>query len=308
MKLTRLITLTLSFALASATAAAQTRLVVGYTAVPDFAATFIAKERGFFTKRGLDVDLKAITLTSSMPAALVSDSIQIGGTTPPVFLQAADSGLDLVGVATGATYDNTKSYIGIVARTGSQIHTAQDLAGKKFGVPGLNGTLHVLVRRWLTLKGMDPKQVTFIEVPLPQIPDVLKGGGIDAAVTAEPFIGRIKGTGIGDVVPGFAQEMPNGFSTVVYTATRAWANRNAPALKAFREALAEAAAFADAHRPEAYAELGKYFKVPPPVLMATPWPHLTSDMTEGQLQFWADTMREQSMLRKKDAIASLIAR
>lgn len=295
-------------AAAPVASAANTKIVVGYTMVPDFVGAFIAKEQGFFEKRGLDVELQAITLTSNVPAALVSNSIQIGGTTPPVFLQAADSGLDLLGVASGSVYDPTRNLIGIVSRQGSNIKTAQDLVGKKFAVPGLNGTLHVLVRRWLSIKGVDPKQVSFIEVPVPQIPDVLKGGSVDAAVTGEPFIGRIKGSGIGDVIPGFDDEMPAGFSTVVYTATRSWVAANGAALKAFREAIADAVTFANQNRAEAYADLGKYFKVPPPVLNATPWPQLTSDITETHLRFWIDTMRSQAMLKKQPMVGSLIAR
>jgi NitT/TauT family transport system substrate-binding protein len=289
-------------------AAASTRMVVGYTAIPDFAAAFIAKEEGFFAKRGLDVELQAITLTSNVPAALVSNSIQIGGTTPPVFLQAAENGLDLVGVASGSTYDPKAKVIGIVTRTGSTIKAAQDLVGKKFAVPGLNGTLHVLVRRWLAMKGVDPKSVTFVEVPLPQIPDVLKAGHVDAAVTGEPFIGRIRTSGIGDVLPGFDSDMPAGFATVVYMTTRQWATANSAALQAFRAGIAEAIDFAQSNKAAAYADLGKYFKVPPPVLNATPWPALSKDMKDEHLRFWVETMRDQGMLRKQPMVSSLIAR
>jgi NitT/TauT family transport system substrate-binding protein len=287
---------------------AQPKITVGYTAVPDFAAAFIAKERGYFDKRKLNVELQFITLTSNIPPALMSDSVQIGGTTPPVLLQAVDSGLDLVAVASGAVYDNTKGYIQIVARSGSGIHSAADLAGRKFAVPGLGGTLHVLVRRWLAEKGVDPKRVTFIEVPLPQMADVLKGGSVDAVVTGEPFVGRIVQAQIGTVVPGFSSDMPSGFATVVYAATRSWATGHSAELKAFREALAEAIQFADAHPEEAYADLGKYFKVPPPVLKATPWPKLVVDPTEAQMSFWTDTMRAQGMLKKAPVVSALLFR
>lgn len=301
--------LTLATAITPCIAAvASTKVVVGYTAIPDFAAAFIAKEQGFFAKRGLDVALQAITLTSNVPAALVSSSIQIGGTTPPVFLQATENGLDLVGVASGATYDPTANVIGIVTRVGSPIKGAQDMVGKKFAVPGLNGTLHVLVRRWLTMKAVDPKSVTFVELSLPQIPDVLKAGHVDAAVTGEPFIGRIRASGIGDTLPGFSGDMPPGFATVVYTATRQWATANGPTIKAFREGIAEAIAFAQTNRAAAYADLGKYFKVPPPVLNATPWPNLVGDMRDEHLRFWVETMRDQGMLRKQPMVSSLIAR
>lgn len=293
----------------SATAAvAQTRITVGYTAVPDFAALFIAKEQGFFAKRQLDVSLQQLPLTSNVPPALVSDSIQIGGTTPPVLLQAIDSGLDLVAVGTGSTYDNTKNYIGIVGKAGANIRTAQDLAGKKFGVPGLGGTLHVLVRRWLAEKGVDPKRVSFVEVPLPQIPTVLQGGTIDAAVTGEPFIARMLQAKSAELVPGFANELPNGFATVSYAATREWAKANPALLQAFREAIAEAVAFANAHRDQAYGDLGKYFKVPEPVLRATPWPQLTATVADAHLAFWSETMVAQEMLKKPAALASVVAR
>lgn len=300
--------LALACVFASTTAIAQTRITIGYTAVPDFAAAFIAKERGYFAKQRLDVTLQQLPLTSNVPPALVSDSIQIGGTTPPVFLQAVDSGLDLMTLASGSLYDNSKGYIGIVAKAGSNIRTAHDLVGKKFGVPGLGGTLHVLVRRWLAEKGVDDKKVTFIEVPLPQIPSVLQGGSIDAAVTGEPFVGRIVQSKVGELVPGFSAEMPNGFATVSYVATRQWATTNAAAVQGFRAAIAEAIAFANSNRDQAYADLGKYFKVPEPVLKATPWPNLVATVNDAQLRFWVETMGDQKMLKRPVMLSSLMAR
>ncbi|WP_107314799.1 ABC transporter substrate-binding protein [Burkholderia metallica] len=289
-------------------AQAQGKIVVGYTMAPDFAAFFIAKEEGYFAKRNLDVDLKFLTLTSNMPAALVSGAVQIGGCTPPVFLQAVDGGLDLVGVAGGGVYDNTGGVVQIVSRAGTNIRSAKDLVGKKFGMPGLNGTLHVMVRKWLTDKGVDPKGVTFIEVPLPQIPDVMKGGTIDAAITGEPFVGRMLATQGASIVPGFSTDLTSGFSTVMYATTRTWAAAHAAQLTAFRAALAEAIRFANSHRDQAYKDLGKYFKVPPSFLRATPWPVLSADLPESQMSFWVDAMTKQQMLRKSPSLASLVVR
>ena len=60
------------------------KIVFGYTAVTDFASVFVAAEEGYFSKRRLDVELKFIPLNSTIPAALQSDSLQIGGPTPSV--------------------------------------------------------------------------------------------------------------------------------------------------------------------------------------------------------------------------------
>ena len=63
-----------------------TPITVSYTATPEFGAVFIAKEEGFFARRGLDVTLQLIPVSPNVPAAVMSKSVQIGGTTPPVLL------------------------------------------------------------------------------------------------------------------------------------------------------------------------------------------------------------------------------
>ena len=82
-------------------AQANTKIVFGFTAVNDFASVFVAKEEGYFSKRGLDVEPKFIPLNPSIPAAIQSDSLQMGGPTPSVYLQAVDGGLDHVVVGGG---------------------------------------------------------------------------------------------------------------------------------------------------------------------------------------------------------------
>lgn len=289
-------------------AQAQTaaKLSVSYTATPEFGGIFIAKEEGFFAKRGLDVTLLPIPLSPNVPAALISNSVQVGGTTPPVLLQAMDSGLDLVAIAGGGVYENASRGVGLVARDGFSIHSAADLVGKKIGVPGFNATVHLLVRRWLLDKGIDPKKVSFVELSIPQMPDVLKGGTVDAVAIVEPFMGRIVQGRIGTAVPAFSNDLASGFTSVFYIATRKWAAAHPEQVKAFREALQEAVSFGNANREKAYADIGKYFKVPPEVLRATPWPNWSVTLRDENLGFWLDTMRAQEMLKKPPTLSSVI--
>jgi len=281
-------------------------ITVSYTATPEFGAVFIAKEQGFFAKRGLDVKLQLIPVSPNVPAAVMSQSVQIGGTTPPVLLQAMDSGLDLVAIAGGGVYENSSRGVGLVARNGVAVTQAADLVGKKVGVPGFNATIHLLVRQWLMNKGVDPKKVTFIEVPIPQMPDVLKGGSVDVVATAEPFVSRIVQGGIGAAVPAFSNDLASDFSTVLYVSTRQWAVANPQAVKAFREAVQEAIAFGNANKDKGYEDIGKYFKVPAPVLRATPWPNWVATLKDDHLRYWVDTMRSQDMLKKQPMLGSAI--
>src|SRR5450432_1880683 len=99
-----LATVAISLAL-TGTAFAQARIQVGCTATSDCASAMVAVDEGIFKKHGLDVEMTPIGINSNIPAAILSNSIQIGGPTSTVFLQAADGGLDLVAV-TGASNIN----------------------------------------------------------------------------------------------------------------------------------------------------------------------------------------------------------
>lgn len=295
----------LGSAWSGAQAQAKRPVTIGFTAVQDFGMSFVAKERGLFAKQGLEATMQQITITSNLPAALMSKSVQIGGITPPVFLQAIDGGIDLVGIASGATYVNSKATIGVLSKAGGPVNSAQDLVGRKFGVPGLNGNLHLLVRRWLRRSGVDDKKVNFIEVALPSLASVLAGGTVDAVVHVEPFIARMLQSG-SQLVPGFAEGLPDGWATVLYACTREWAMANLPQVKAFRAALTEAVAAARSDEAALRADVGKYLKLPEPVLKAMPIANFGVALDQAQLRFWSTTMVEQAMLKKPPSLGAAI--
>ena len=210
---------------------AQTKVAIGYTATIDVTPLFVAAEKGFFQKRGLDPALQLMSVNSVIPPALVSDSIQIGLPTATTFLQAADAGIDLVGLS-GLNFTRANDVnFGVVARTGSGIQKPQDFVGKKVGVPGLNAFLHVMFREWLRTNGVDHRQVTFVETAFPQMNEIMKAGSIDAAVAAEPFQGRIIKAGTGTMLAYFTRELPLGLPIVFFTSTRKWAEANPQAVK-----------------------------------------------------------------------------
>ena len=199
-----------------------TKIVFGYTAVADFASLFVAKEEGFFSKRGLDVEPKFVPINSTIPAAIQSDSLQIGGPTPSVYLQSVDGGLDHVVLSGGGLTSKTITGLGLVARAGSGIRTAADCVGKKIGVPGIGAFLHVTFRAWLKQSGVDYGKVSFVEASFPQHGDLLRGGSIDAVVTADPFMNRITDSGAGYVASYYSTFLPDGQPNLLYVAKRDW--------------------------------------------------------------------------------------
>lgn len=298
-----------TLALAAAGSWAQTKITVGYVAIPDLTPLYVAKEQGFFDKRGLDVTLQTIPINPNIPPALQSDSIQIGTVTPSVLMLAVDSGLALRVVAGGSVLTREGKTPGIIVRKGVDIKTPQDFVGKRVGVAGFGATLHVLFRKWLMEKGVDPKKVNFVEVALPQTLDVMRGGTIDVAVPAEPFMSRMVQAGVGTIYGYVSEDFPaSGILPIVYGVTQDWLQKNAAAAKAFREALDEAIAF-HAKNPEASrANMGKYLRLPPEILATLAVPPLATPITEPQLRFWGEAMHAQGMLKAVPNSAGLIAR
>src|SRR5689334_15860669 len=77
---------------------AQTKITLTHAFAADFIPAFVAKEKGIFAKHGLDVTLQPTANIGLVPAALMSNQIQVGAATPNNLLAAAEAGLDVVGI------------------------------------------------------------------------------------------------------------------------------------------------------------------------------------------------------------------
>ena len=288
---------TLGLCLGSGIATAGTPLQIGCTATTDCASALIGVEDGIFAKHGLDASLTLIGLNSNIPAALMSGSLQIGGPTPSVFLQAADGGLDLVAVAgASSTAPETADSAATVVKTGETVSSAKDFVGKKVGVPGIGAFLDVLFKRWLIENGVDPKTVSFVEVTFPTMNDVLKSGAVDAVVTAEPMLSRIVKAGTGTVAAKILADIPKGEPQILYAATRAWAEANPAAVAAFRDAIKEAAEVVNQNPDKARAAVSHFTKMPIDLLKTMKVSVSDPTMTAPQLEWWVGVMKKQAML------------
>lgn len=281
---------------ATAPALAQTKVSVGYTATIDVAPLFVAADKGMFQKRGLEVTPQLIQVNSLIPPALMSDSIQIGMPTASTFLQAVDGGIDMTIVSgLNFTRQNDKNF-GILVRSGANITKAQDLIGKKMGVPGLNAFLHVLGREWLRSNGVDPKQVTYVETAFPQMNEILKSGNVDAVIGAEPFQSRIIKAGTGTMLAYLTSQLPENLPIVFFASTRKWADANPQAAKAFKDGMAEGMAYTKAHLDEARTITAKYLRLPIEIVAAVEMPTFGVDVKPDSLASWVKIMKTQDML------------
>ena len=291
---------TLAAIWATSPACGQTKLQIGCTATTDCASAMVAVDEGIFKKHGLDAEMVLIGINSNIPAAILSNSIQIGGPTSTVFLQAVDGGLDLVAVA-GASIMNASSNDNIAAfvRNGVAIKEPKDFVGKKVGAPGLGAFLHVLFVKWLVDKGVDPRSVNFVEVTFPTMADIIKSGGVDVVLTAEPFVTRMTNAGLGTVAAHYGADLARTEPIIFYAAARDWAEKNPDTIQKFRAAIAEGADIVNSDRDRASASIAKFTKQSIELVKSSPPNRSEPALKAEQLAWWIDIMSSQKMLQTK---------
>ena len=278
---------------------AQTKVVIGYTSLSDVGSNFVAKDQNFFAKHDLDVELKALRGGSVIVPGLVVGEIQIGTLAPPVFLQAVDGGIELAALTGLSVLTRGMKSAAVVARTGVEIKSPQDLVGKRTGVSGIGSISEVLYREWLRQQGVDSKKITFVEVPFPSMRDLLRSGRVDVIIIPDPLLSQVVSAGIGYVVSYFFGELPEGAMQMINASTRAWAEKNPGVVVAYQRAIAEANAFIAANPDAAKDIIAKYLNLPEAVVRSSELPRFVTTLDPAQMQWWIDVLSRQDMLRTK---------
>jgi NitT/TauT family transport system substrate-binding protein len=121
---------------------------------------------------------------------------------------------------------------------------------------------------------------------------------------------RITDSGAGYVASYYLTFLPEGNHSIIHTARRDWAQKNAVAVKAFREAVIEGAAFMakPANNDKMRAIVGKYIKVPPEVLAKMTISPPGPTVSEKQLNFWVNMMKDQDLLKTTPNVSQLLVK
>jgi len=311
MTIVRALILVLAAAIAAPAPSARSAEPIVGTTTPaaDGASLFVGKEEGFYAKHGLDVTIQIAALMPNTPPMLASGSARFGLLTPATVIQAVDGGLDLVAISGASVLTHDLSSQIIVAREGSGIKTAADLAGKRFGVPGFGASLHVVTLYWLEKNGVDAKTVKFVEVPFPAMRDLLASGQVDAVVAIDPILSQILSSKAGYVVADLVPDQPDHSPALIVAAMRDWVTAHGAETKALQAALAESEEFVNANPDKARADVAVYIKMPPELLKLAKISKQDPVLTPQQLEWWIDVMKRNKMLTGSvDAAKMIVAR
>lgn len=299
----------LALVLTAGAASAQYKIRIGCTATSDCVSAMVATDEGLFRQHGIEAEMVRIGINSNIPAAILSNSIQVGGPTTTVFLQAVEGGLPLVALAGASVMSaRTNPNVAVVVRNGLTIANPQDFVGKKVGAPGLGAYLHVLFVKWLTDKGVDPNKVNFVEVSFPTMADVMRSRAVDAVVSSEPTVKRMTNAGVGTVAFRYAAELDRNEPIILYAASRAWAQQNSQAVAAFRAAIAEGAVIANTDEDKAVAAVAKFTGQQADLVRSVTRNLADPNLNGEAMLWWIDVMKQQHLLQGTPDVATLILR
>jgi len=282
--------------------AQPTKVAIGFIPVSDWLPAFVAKEKGFFDKNGLDVTMTKIGIISNIPSALMSGSLNIGSSTVPVVLDAVEAGLDINALAGGTRFVKDPSIFSVVVKTGLPVKSAKDLEGKRVGVPGLRSAGDLLFRKWLLDKGVQPSKVNIVEAPFPQMRDLLKAGTLDAVAVLEPFRGRMVEDQTGFRLSDYVAEVNPDLLGGVWIARKEWLTENPKVAGAFRNSLKEAIDYIAKNPADAKAIEIKYTGFNTAFL-----PPYVIPVSKGDFEFFTKAAREVGYLKNNIDVTKIIA-
>jgi NitT/TauT family transport system substrate-binding protein len=138
----------------------QERVRLSHSALESSNAVwYVAQDRGFYKKNGLDVDLLFIPSTTTSVSSLVAGDVQVANASGGGVASAVVAGADLVMVA---CYLNSLPYELVVQES---IKSAEDLKGKSIGISRLGSASDVAARALIRGVGLEPeKQVLIMQV------------------------------------------------------------------------------------------------------------------------------------------------
>jgi NitT/TauT family transport system substrate-binding protein len=219
-------------------AGALVKSKVGYMKIVDNASLFMAADRGFFKKEGLELEVVPMVGGAAIVPGVASGDLQFGWSNVISLYQAHIEGFDFKLLSGGAiNIKGTNDTHAIQVLKDSPIKSARDLEGKTVAVNTLSNVVQLMAMAWIDKNGGDAAKVKFVEIPFPQMEAALSAARVDAASTHEPFVTASTGKGVTRVLAhNWGDVMPR-FLVASWFASEKWLQKNKATAQSFTRAV-----------------------------------------------------------------------
>jgi NitT/TauT family transport system substrate-binding protein len=257
-------------------------------------------KKGFFKKRKLDVKVTPSQGGATVVPAVVSGSIDIGGSNLVSVLLAKSKKIPLKIVAPGTFVqtDPKQDFAAILASKKSGIRSPKDLEGKTLAVNTLKNVAEVTAKASLAKKGVDVSKVKLAEVDFPDMVPALGQGRVDAAFAIEPFVTQGVKAGNAIVDRPYVGTKP-GLQIGCYFTSEKYLGQNGDVVKRFQAGVGETAA-AITKDPAAFRKfLPTASQIPAPAAQKAVLPAWKAKSDQASIDLSAQLMQRYGLVKSK---------
>ena len=279
---------------------------VGVIPILDVAPIYLGKEKGFFSKRGIELTLETGQGGAAIVPGVVSGQFQFGFSNVTSLLIAQTRGLPLKVVANGvaSTGKDKADYSGIVTRDDA-VKTAADLEGRQVSVNTLKNIGDSTIRASVRKAGGDPSSIKFVELAFPDMPAALEAGRVDAVWVVEPFLSATLGAGGHLVASNYVDTAPD-LTVALYFTSEQLTKDDPDLVNKFTEAMTESLAYADAHPDEARQVLTSYTQIDQAVIRKLTLPKWPADINRQSVETLATLAVQDGLVAKQPDLSALL--
>ncbi|HEX6768681.1 MAG TPA: ABC transporter substrate-binding protein [Candidatus Binatia bacterium] len=250
----RLLAILLLFAAPGAT---EARMTIGLSSVNiAFLPVYVAQEKGFFKDEGLDVQFVMFNAGSTNLQSLMGGDIQMMGSAFVETLGGRSAGFDI------------KNFWGICnlmpfeLYSNTNFRSMKEAKGKRFAISRFGSLTDFLTRATLQHHGIDPKEVTILQIgSTPARFAALSAGAVDASVVWFPVTEIAKGQGFRKLFD--LKEMFPEWPYETFAAREPWLSKERADVIKFLRAYQRGVKHTWDNKDDAVRALRKYVKIDP---------------------------------------------
>ena len=248
---------------------------------------YVAKAKGYFAQKGLDVTYKTITnITDIVP--LLGKGVDIGFGTQPILLQAASHGLNVIEVADNELVPSSKKEYVLIGAKG--VTSVSQLAGQTIGAATIAGTINAATLYTLDKDGINIKSVKVIQVLLPNALATLQSGQVAASEFNEPFTAIALAHGL-HALADVCLVVGNPCAMDLWMADKSWATAHTTVIADYTKALDMADKYISANTNAALKILATGTGIPYASVANTPVSDFATTLSLSSLGQWETILK-----------------
>jgi NitT/TauT family transport system substrate-binding protein len=282
------------------------RITVAALPLADVAALYLARDRGLFTKEGLDVRIRPVQQSIQALPALKNGQVDIiAGANYVTFLQAREKGtLDTRIVSEGIRV--APHMMDVLVPQDSPVRSAADLKGRTVAVNILNNIQSLTLDAILDARGLG--RPVYRQIAFPQMGPALQRHQVDAVHAVEPFDSAVQEQLHARVLLDGGSSPVSALPISGYLSTGKYTDGHAKTVAAFRRAIRAASRTAAEDPGAVRAELPEYTKVTAAQAKSMALPAYATGTDLARLRELTALMSKHGLLKKPVDPATLLVK